>query len=119
MTMGAYQNFQSTEKDLFTYHEFVTSCHVGISNALAKGQKEDAKRLAIQLYIFARGNLKETEKPSQENLIKEVRELQKQDFETIYISAVYALYDAGYSGVQENLTTSFFKSIMKNKKKKQ
>jgi hypothetical protein len=97
---------------VFSYHEFVANAHASITNALTLGQRENAKRIALQLYIFARSSMENPRIPKEE-LLKEVKELQKKDAEEVYIEASYALKDAGYSGIQELQRISFFRSIMK------
>jgi len=100
--------------NVFGYHEFVANSHAAITNALNLGQRENAKRIALQLYIFAKSHSKN--RKSIDELLEDVKELSKKEFEEIYIRANYALTDAGYSGVQEFAPVSFFKSIMQKKK---
>jgi len=102
------------KQNVFGYHEFVSNSHIAITNALVQGSKENAKKIALQLYIFAKGNMKDRD--TKEKLLSDLKELQKREFEEVYVQAIYALYDAGYSGVQEHHVNSFFKNIMKKKR---
>jgi hypothetical protein len=102
------------KQNVFGYHEFVANCHMAITQSLLQGSKDYAKKIALQLYIFAKGNMKDRD--TKEKLLNDLKELQKKDFEEIYVQTIYALYDAGYSGVQEHNVNSFFKNIMKKKR---
>ena len=102
------------KQNVFGYHEFVSNSHIAITNSLVQGSKENAKKIALQLYIFAKGNMRDRD--TKEKLLNDLKELQRKEFEEIYVQAIYALYDAGYSGVQEHNVNSFFKNVMRKKR---
>jgi hypothetical protein len=104
------EQYGERKTNLYGYHEFVAHSLSAVVNGFNGGQTQASRRILAFLYQY--GKINAGEKVSEE----ELKALEKKSTDEISIESLSALKRAGLAPVQDEFSSSFYKTIIRKKR---